>query len=288
LLRRTTRVLYGRHDERGQAAAQRRVHVRAAQHDQVGLWAEVWFVCGRRAEGVRVRGQPSQASVLVDRVDLVEHRVDRAAADAAAHPGDDKSRVGEFASAVGLGLRVQGVDADVRRDRVEAARVHDARAGQAGQVVVVVCAGPGKEHLARKVDIIGTGRRTGVGEGAAVLGVPTVLITTCVAAASFLNAADPDAGVRYRPCPARKVARMSPIQMNLLPDTRRMLVHRPATAQVQGRAPSVVAAVTWIQPAPQPGDRALAGSCRRVRLKSCRRMAIAEMACADHDGEQEL
>jgi CubicO group peptidase (beta-lactamase class C family) len=36
---------------------------------------------------------------------------------------------------------------------------------------------------------------------------------------------------------------MSPIQTDLLPDTRRALVHRLATGQVQGRAPSVVAAV---------------------------------------------
>jgi CubicO group peptidase (beta-lactamase class C family) len=36
---------------------------------------------------------------------------------------------------------------------------------------------------------------------------------------------------------------MSPIQTELLPDTRRALVHRLATGQVQGRAPSVVAAV---------------------------------------------
>src|SRR3954469_11198458 len=42
---------------------------------------------------------------------------------------------------------------------------------------------------------------------------------------------------------AGRFAGMSPISTELLPDTRRALVHRLATAQVTGRAPSVVAAV---------------------------------------------
>src|SRR4051794_32815162 len=45
-----------------------------------------------------------------------------------------------------------------------------------------------------------------------------------------------------RAVPAGRFAYMS-IEMDLLPDTRRALVHRLATGQVQGRAPSVVAAV---------------------------------------------
>ena len=89
--------------------------------------------------------------------DLVEHRrhrVDRPAARTAAHALDDERRVLELA-----GLLVQEPHAEVRRDRVEAAAVHDPRAALLRRRMAAVDRLADEERLAGQVDVVGPGRR---------------------------------------------------------------------------------------------------------------------------------
>jgi hypothetical protein len=112
-----------------------------------------------------------QPGVLLHHIDLVTHRVDGAAADAAPHVGHDQCGVGEFAGVVRRHPRMQDMDSDVGRDRVEAARVDDPGAGALCRLMVLVDAVAGEQHLAGEVHVVGTGRRARAGERFAVLRV---------------------------------------------------------------------------------------------------------------------
>ena len=87
------------------------------------------------------------------------------------HLGDDQGRVGELALAVGGDLLVQQVDADVGRDRVVAARVHDAGAGGGRLVAELVDGEADERHLAGEVDVVGAGVGDGGQQRLAVLEV---------------------------------------------------------------------------------------------------------------------
>ena len=109
--------------------------------------------------------------VGADVLELLPQRIDGAPGQSAAHVGDHERRLSEVAVAGLRGGVVKHLDPDVRRDRIEPARVDDARAGGLRQLVVGGDGVVGEEDLAGQVDVVGAGGGAGVGQRVAVAGV---------------------------------------------------------------------------------------------------------------------
>ena len=117
------------------------------------------------AERVRVGGEAARGRVVAHGVHLRAHRRHRAAAEPALHRRDEPD-VGQL-----TGRFVQEQHAEVGRDRVVAARVHDARPGLARERVAAVDRLPDEQHLAGQVRVVRARPRARLHQGQAVRGV---------------------------------------------------------------------------------------------------------------------
>jgi hypothetical protein len=108
--------------------------------------------------------------VCLELVDLHPGRVDGAATEPALHAPDGQVGAAEV-STVGLGGLRREHHPEVARDRVEAARVHDACPGALRGLVVGGDAAVHEEHLTGEVAVVGAGLGARGCQGHAVLHV---------------------------------------------------------------------------------------------------------------------
>ena len=90
---------------------------------------------------------------------MAAQRVERAAADAAAHAADDEAGVEQFAGIDVRGVSMEQKHAEIGRDGVEPTGMHDARAGRLRRSVRSVDGPAHEQRLAGEVRIMRAGRR---------------------------------------------------------------------------------------------------------------------------------
>ena len=150
------------HDERPGPGAQAGV---VTDPGRVPFPAEVRFGRTFRAQGVRICRGPPQPGVGAYLVQLLQGGREGAAAEPAPQRGNDQRRILQVPAAVRLHRVVQNLYAQVGRDGVESAAVHDARAGARRHVLVAVDALPLEQHLTGQVRVVGAGPGAGLDQG---------------------------------------------------------------------------------------------------------------------------
>ncbi len=154
-------------------AAQFGGDVGAAPPPDVGLAAEFRLGAPVRAQGVGILQRPAQRRVPRAGRQQLEHRGRRPAGHPADHGADHHRGVQQLAGTVGLGPPIQPEHREIRRDGVESAGVHDARAGVGGLLVIKVDAVADEVRLTGQVGIVGAGGGAGLHQRQPVLGVGT-------------------------------------------------------------------------------------------------------------------
>ena len=189
-------------------------------------------VAGASAFGSPITRRPRCRSR--DLVDLPLQRRQRAAAEAALQRLHDERRVAELA-----GRLVQHEHAEVARDRVEPAAVHDPRAGLRG-LLVALDARVREQDLARQVEVVRAGRDARVDQlqpGAASTGRPS---SPPPARRSPSRPATPRRRCRPPPAASRRRARRASARASRASgrrarSSRRRARARPGTRRRAGR-----------------------------------------------------
>ena len=145
-----------RHHERRRPAAEglvvhRTRHVRLPGGERLGT----------DAQRIRVREFGAQRGVLADFFDDIEQARHGAARGAAPHLLDPQAHALERLTVALHGLPLQHLDAEIGRDRIETAAVHDARTARAGCGLMTQDHAPDPLHLAGEVAVVGAGRGAG-------------------------------------------------------------------------------------------------------------------------------
>ena len=143
----------GSHDERSHPLT--RLGILLGTH-HVGLLRPGAHVGGR--EGIRIGEHLAELGVVADLLDQVEAAGDRAPAGATLHRLDAQGNGPAWPAEPLERLLLREPDAQIGRDRVEPAGVHDAGTADGGLVVVGVDHGTHPLRLTGEVAVIGTGR----------------------------------------------------------------------------------------------------------------------------------
>ena len=134
---------------------------RAAPPPRVGLTTEFGFGAAVGRERVRVVQVLAERRVLRGRRHQFEHRRHRAARQAARKAAHDHAGVEQLTRVVLLRAAVQREHGQIRRDGIKSARMHDARPGVCGLLVVQVDAFEDEVGFTGEIGVIGSGRRAG-------------------------------------------------------------------------------------------------------------------------------
>jgi len=129
---------------------------------QVTLVAQVGFGGAIGAERIGIAGHPAALGAGPHLVLLPQQRRQRPAADTAPHCRHRQRRVLQVTGVIGTRGQVQQQHAQIGRNRVKPAAVHDPRACAGGHVMAVVDAVPDEQHLTGQVRVIGAGPGAGL------------------------------------------------------------------------------------------------------------------------------
>ena len=173
------------------------------------------------AERIRVAEDRSGSVVGTSGDGLLPGRVDGPTGEAALERPDEERRLGQGALPVRGDASGRGEHAEVGRDGVEAAGVHDGRPGLTGPGVELVERPPDEEHLSGQVGVVRPGLGAGPGDLLAVGRIGT-------------DGRGEDAGARGQVAQTRRVGR---VDRDELPRRRRRTQLDPEGLELGPRTP---------------------------------------------------